>query len=82
MIITGLLFTDDMFYNDVFLARYCCDIMFRCLLIYFMSMFQDDSFSQLRSITCQLKEMEEDRNRIEARLQQLQRSLGEAEEGR
>ena len=43
--------------------------------------FQDDSFSQLRSITCQLKEMEEDRNRIEARLQQLQRSLGEAEEG-
>ena len=35
----------------------------------------------MRSLASQLKEMEEDRNRTEARLQQLQRSLVEAEEG-
>lgn len=42
---------------------------------------RDDSVASLKSITNQLKEMEEDRNRVEVRLQQLQRSLGEAEEG-
>ena len=38
--------------------------------------------AQTRSVTMQLKEMEEDRNRTEARLLQLQRCLGEAEEGK
>ena len=32
--------------------------------------------AQTRSVTIQLKEMEEDRDRTEARLQKLQRSLG------
>ena len=35
----------------------------------------------MRSMSSQLQEMEEDRNRIESRLQQLQRSLVDAEEG-
>ena len=37
---------------------------------------------QMRSLSSQLKEMEEDRNRTEGRLHQLQRSLVEAEEGK
>ena len=36
----------------------------------------------MRSIGVQLREMEEDRDRTEARLHQLQRTLGEAEEGK
>ena len=35
----------------------------------------------MRSLANQLKEMEEDRDRVEARLLQLQKSLVDAEEG-
>ena len=44
-------------------------------------MFQDDAQAASRSLRSQLKEMEEDRDRTEGRLQQLQKSLGEVEEG-
>ncbi len=47
----------------------------------FILSIQDDSVSQMRSLANQLKEMEEDRDRTEARLLQLQRCLVEAEEG-
>ncbi len=42
--------------------------------------FQDDSISQMKSLGNALKEMEEDRNRTEARHLQLQKTLVEAEE--
>ena len=42
---------------------------------------QDDAIASMRSLTVQLKEMEEDRDRTESRLQMLQRFPGEAEEG-
>lgn len=45
-------------------------------------MLQDDAVSQMRSLGNQLKEMEEDRDRTEARLQQLHKSLLEAEQGK
>lgn len=43
---------------------------------------QDDALAQMRSMGVQLREVEEERDRIEARLATLQRSLGDAEEGR
>ena len=42
---------------------------------------QDDAVVNMRSLAIQLKEMEEDRDRIEDRLVRFQKCLGEVEEG-
>ena len=41
---------------------------------------RDDALCQRRSLAAQPREMEEDHNRVGGRLQQLQQSLGAAEE--
>ena len=46
-----------------------------------LSLPQDDAVVNMRSLAIQLKEMEEDRDRIEDRLVRFQKCLGEAEEG-
>jgi chaperonin cofactor prefoldin len=43
---------------------------------------QDDAFAQVRSLTTQLQEVADEKERVELRFQQLQQSLGEVEEGR
>ena len=45
-------------------------------------LFQDDSVVMLRSVSAKLKDMQEERDRVEERFNHLQRSLGEVEEGR
>lgn len=42
---------------------------------------QDDALATVRSVTTQLKDLDEERERTENRLRVLQKSLGEAEEG-
>lgn len=45
-------------------------------------MLQDDALSQSHSLTNQNHDLEDSLGRAEARLEQLQRSLGETEEGK
>ena len=47
----------------------------------FVLCFQDDAISQVRSLSTQLKDIEDERERIDNRHRILQKTLGEAEEG-
>lgn len=44
-------------------------------------MLQDDALAQVRSLTTQMKDLEEERERTDNRLKVLQKTLGDAEEG-
>ena len=43
---------------------------------------QDDALATVRSVTSQMKDLDEERERTENRLRVLQKSLGEVEEGK
>lgn len=46
-----------------------------------LSPFQDDALANTKSMGIQYKELEEEKGRVERRLEQLQKSLGDVEEG-
>ena len=50
-------------------------------ILYFVHIFQDDAVCQMRNLGTQYKELEQERERTENRLQQLTKSMCEVEEG-
>lgn len=46
-----------------------------------LSPLQDDALANTKSMGIQYKELEEEKGRVERRLEQLQKSLGDVEEG-
>lgn len=67
-----------MHHTSCYCVYFCYIHLLKLLLLFLV---QDDALAQVRSVTSQIKDLEEERERTENRLQVLQKSLGDAEEG-